>query len=164
MHAAAEIQAATLEKFIKGWSEWTPDGFLASWSDDCIQITLPFSSGMKIRTRKDTEYLFPKLMAILTNFQLTVHNVIHDPAHDKAVIYALAKADTPIGPYNNEHACFVWFDESGEKVNRIEEMFDGVFMNEFLPKLDNYIGEKEKAEGKENDVNVEHGTNFAVRA
>ena len=49
-------------------------------------------------------------------------------------------------------------------MNRIEEMFDGVFMNEFLPKLDNYIGEKEKAEGKENDVNVEHGTNFAVRA
>ena len=73
MHAAAEIQAATLEKFIKGWSEWTPDGFLASWSDDCIQITLPFSSGMKIRTRKDTEYLFPKLMAILTNFQVSEH-------------------------------------------------------------------------------------------
>ena len=96
--------------------------------------------------------------------QLTIHNVIHDPAHGKAVIYALAKADTPIGPYQNEHACFVWFDESGEKVNKIEEMFDGVFMNEFLPKLDKYIGEKEKVEGGEKTVDMEHSTVFAARA
>ena len=73
MPAAAEIQAATLEQFIKGWSGWTPDGFLASWSDDCTQITLPFSSGMKHRTRKDTQVLFPKLMSILTHFQVSEH-------------------------------------------------------------------------------------------
>ena len=40
-------------------------------------------------------------------------------------------------------------------------MFDGVFMENFLPKLDKYISEKKKAEGKENNVNVEDGTRFA---
>ena len=73
MPAAAEIQAATLQNFIKGWSDWTVDGFLASWSDDCIQITLPLGSEAKIRTRKDVEVLFPKLMSILTNFQVSGH-------------------------------------------------------------------------------------------
>ena len=71
MPTAAEIQAAALERFIEGWSGWTPDGFLASWSDGCTQTTLPFSSGMKIRTRKDVEVLFPKLMSMLTNFQVS---------------------------------------------------------------------------------------------
>ena len=73
MPAAAETQAATLEQFIKAWSGWTPDGVLACWSDDCRQITLPFSSGMKPRTRKDTQILFPKLMSILTNFRVSGH-------------------------------------------------------------------------------------------
>ncbi|EEQ33884.1 hypothetical protein McanCB56680_006474 [Microsporum canis] len=139
MPASAEIQTATLNRFIEGWKGWTPDGFLASWSHDCTQVTLPFSSGVPPHTRASVTKLFPQLMSILTNFQLIVHNVIHDPAQSKAVIYAITTADSPFGPYKNEQACFVWFDESGEYVTRIEEMFDGVFMQNFLPKLEAYI-------------------------
>ncbi|KAB8227141.1 uncharacterized protein BDW43DRAFT_304834 [Aspergillus alliaceus] len=145
MPAPAEKQTATLNKFIEGWKGWTPDGFLASWSEDCAQVTLPFSSGVAPRTRAITEELFLKLMSILTNCELTVHNVIHDPAQSKAVMYAITTADSPFGPYKNEHACFVWFDESGEYVNRIEEMLDGVFMKHFLLKLEAYIMGKEEA-------------------
>lgn len=70
MPAPAEKQTATLNKFIEGWKGWTPDGFLASWSEDCAQVTLPFSSGVAPRTRAITEELFPKLMSILTNFEV----------------------------------------------------------------------------------------------
>lgn len=73
MPAPAEVQAATLEKFIKGWSGWTADGFLASWSNDCTQTTLPFSSAVPVRTRAHTEKLFPVLMSVLTNFQVSGH-------------------------------------------------------------------------------------------
>jgi hypothetical protein len=55
------------------------------------------------------------------------------------VIYAIAKADTPFGPYQNEHALFMWFDDAREKVVKIEEMFDTVVMKETLPKLDQYL-------------------------
>lgn len=80
---------------------------------------------------------------------MTIHNVIHDAAQGKAAIYAMTKADSPLGPYNNEHALFLWFDESGEKVNKIEEMFDGVFMKDFLPKLQHYMAQQaqEPAQG-----------------
>jgi hypothetical protein len=63
-------------------------------------------------------------------------------------VYAVTKADTPFGPYKNEHALFLWFDESGEKVNKIEEMFDGLVMKEFLPKIMAHVAQlkAEKAE------------------
>jgi len=54
----------------------------------------------------------------------------------------MTKADSPFGPYQNEHSLFVWFDESGEKVQKIEEMFDNVVMNEFLPKIQAYVAEQ----------------------
>jgi hypothetical protein len=84
--------------------------------------------------------------------QLTVHNVVHDVAGGKAVIYALSKADSPWGPYRNEHALFLWFDESGEKVRKIEELFDTVVMNEFLPKIQQYAAQQKVAANASNGV------------
>lgn len=143
MPASAEIQAATLDEFIKGWEGWTPRGFLDTWSNSCTQKALPFSENVPIRTKDHMAHLFPILMSLLTDFQLTVHNVVHDVANGKAVIYALSKANTPVGPYQNEHALFLWFNEDGNKVEKIEEMFDGVFMKEFMPKLEKHIAEHE---------------------
>lgn len=64
-------------------------------------------------------------------------------ANGKAAIYGLTKANTPVGPYQNEHALFIWFTEDGKKVEKIEEMFDGVFMKEFMPKMEKHIAEHE---------------------
>ncbi|KAG6358774.1 hypothetical protein INS49_012293 [Diaporthe citri] len=143
MPAPAEVQAATLDEFIKGWEGWTPRGFLDTWSNSCTQKTLPFSANVPTRTKDHTEHLFPILMSLLTDFQLTVHNVVHDVANGKAAIYAFTKANTPVGPYQNEHALFLWFNEDGKKVEKIEEMFDGVFMKDFMPKLEKHIAEHE---------------------
>jgi hypothetical protein len=70
MPAPAEIQAETLNKFIEKWRGWTADGFLSTWTDDCTQKTLPFSSNVPLRTRADTETLFPVLMGLMSNFQV----------------------------------------------------------------------------------------------
>lgn len=71
MPASAKIQAETLDQFVAGWKSWNPDNFLATWSKDCTQHTLPFSSGIAPRTRADTERIFPILMSTLTNFQVS---------------------------------------------------------------------------------------------
>jgi hypothetical protein len=70
MPAPAEVQAATLAKFIQGWEEWTPESFLAMWSDDCTQQNLPFSSQSPVKNRAHVEQLFPILMSLLTNFKV----------------------------------------------------------------------------------------------
>ncbi|KAL2137547.1 hypothetical protein VTI28DRAFT_9124 [Corynascus sepedonium] len=149
----AAAQAATLDKFIKGWSSWTPEGFLATWADGCTQQNLPFSSKVPIKTRPDVEHLFPHLMSILTNFEFKVHNVVHDVAAGKACIYALTKADAPWGPYSNEHALFLWFDESGEKVTKIEELFDNVVMNDVLPRIHQELARRNAAANGTNEAN-----------
>lgn len=69
-----------------------------------------------------------------------MHNVVHDSANSKAAIYALVKADTDFGPYENEQAVFIAFDESGEKVSKIEEMNDTAFRQAWDPKYYEHIG------------------------
>lgn len=71
-----------------------------------------------------------------------MHNIVHDDAHSKAAIYTMTKANTPFGEFNNEHAVFLWFDESGKYVEKIEEMFDAVAMKEFLPKISQYVAQQ----------------------
>jgi hypothetical protein len=51
-------------------------------------------------------------------------------------------------PYHNESAVFLWFDESGQKVEKIEEMFDSAFMEDFLPKFQGYWAEKMKEQAQ----------------
>ncbi|KAI0121123.1 hypothetical protein BJ170DRAFT_600130 [Xylariales sp. AK1849] len=148
MSGPAEVQAATIDHFLKGWDTWKPEAFLSSWSDDCTQKTLPYSHNVATRDRANTDHLFPILMSIMDNFQLTVHNIVHDAAQSKAAIYASTTADTPFGPYQNEHAIFLWFNESGEKVQKIEEMFDQIVMREFLPKLEQYAAFVSKKEAR----------------
>jgi hypothetical protein len=75
MPAAAQVQAATLEKLISGWHKWTPEEFVASWSDDCTQTTLPISIGVPTRTRAELEKFFSHLMSNLTNFHVREHQV-----------------------------------------------------------------------------------------
>lgn len=69
------------------------------------------------------------------------------------MIYALSKADSPWGPYSNEHALFLWFDESGEKVTKIEELFDTTVMNTFLPKIKERAGQMKAAAAMANGAN-----------
>ena len=68
MPAATEVQAATLERFIKKWGEWTPD-FLSTWSEDAQFSTLPFSYGKPARSRKQVESRYLLLISTLKNYQ-----------------------------------------------------------------------------------------------
>lgn len=70
MPAAAEVQAATLQRFIDGWKGWAPEAFLEVWSDDCTQKTLPFSLDAPIRSRDYYVEVFPTVMSFITNFQV----------------------------------------------------------------------------------------------
>ncbi|KAG6021189.1 hypothetical protein E4U41_002606 [Claviceps citrina] len=139
MSTAAEIQALTLQRFIAGWQTWTMDSFFDALSDDFTQMPLPYGAMHPARTREELVPVLSTLMSVLTNFKLTVHNTIHDPPARKAALYAVAEADTPFGPYHNEQAVFVWFTPAGDKVERIEELFDTVFMREFFPKFKDYL-------------------------
>jgi hypothetical protein len=72
MASKADVQASTVQRFIDGWRKYTPEAFLATWSSSCTQQTLPFASGVPIRTRQHVEHLFPILMTVMTEFEVSI--------------------------------------------------------------------------------------------
>ncbi|KAL9078952.1 MAG: hypothetical protein Q9157_002136 [Trypethelium eluteriae] len=143
MPSAAENQGATLEQFIAGWKKFTPDDWTATWSEDCIQKMLPFTLGVPARSRTEVQVVLPKLMEILTNYELEICEIVHDVSRSKAVIYATSKANTPFGDFKwtNEYAVFLSFTVDGKQINKVEEMVDTAFYREFFPKFQSYLSE-----------------------
>ncbi|KAH8698791.1 hypothetical protein BGW36DRAFT_294631 [Talaromyces proteolyticus] len=147
MAAPAEIQLATLNRFIDGWRNWKATDMLAPMSSDVTQKSLPFSLGHPARTREQIEATLPLLQRVVTDYELTIHEIVHDAPKSKAVVYALSKGKTPFGDWTNEYAVFVTFDESGREIAKVEEMIDTAFMKDFYPKFQKYLQEQLASSG-----------------
>ncbi|KAI3318564.1 hypothetical protein HD806DRAFT_540176 [Xylariaceae sp. AK1471] len=144
MPAPANIQAATLDKFISGWKKWSPEAWMATWSQDCKQQLLPFSLGVPYRSKAETQVFLPKLMGVLTNYKMDVHEIVHDVARSKAAIYIISTADTPWEDFKwtNEYAVFVTFTEDGTEINSFKEMVDTAFFQQFFPRFQKFLAEQ----------------------
>ena len=55
-----------------------------------------------------------------------------------AVVHAKGDGETPVGPYANEYALFMYFTEDGTKIKRIEEFLDSAFSTSLFAKLGEY--------------------------
>lgn len=75
---------------------------------------------------------------------MTAHKIVNDPEQHMAVVHATGAAETIVGPYRNEYAFFMTFNEDGSKVVRVEEFVDSAFSNGFFAKVQEYV----KAQGK----------------
>lgn len=73
MPAPAHVQAATLNKFLEAWKKWDASEWLATFSSDFEQVSLPFSMGMPARSRAEVDLILPKLMESVTNYQVSCH-------------------------------------------------------------------------------------------
>ncbi|KAK5075030.1 hypothetical protein LTS08_001887 [Lithohypha guttulata] len=141
MSGSNQTQRNTLETFIQGWRGWTPEGMMATFSDDCTQSALPFTMHQPQRNMQDIKAALPKLIRVVDNYELKIHNIVHDTTNGKAAIYAISKGDTPFGDWNMEYAVFVEFNEDGDKIVKLEEMLDSGFMREFAPKFGSFLME-----------------------
>jgi ketosteroid isomerase-like protein len=74
---------------------------------------------------------------ILTScdWQFVADNIVYDTGARKVAFHATSEAKSPIGLYSNEYAWFLQFNESGEKITKIEEFVDSAYITEFLAKL-----------------------------
>ncbi|KAF4213578.1 hypothetical protein CNMCM8980_001909 [Aspergillus fumigatiaffinis] len=160
MPAPADIQAATLNKFLAAWREGSAPDTMALWSDDFKQRLLPLSLGeSSFRSRDQAALFYPGLVESLRNWEvrfcsfsqigvsysLLVSEYFIDllaPEHwGTAAVYATSQADTPFPgeKWTNEYAIFLSFSEDGTKVSRLEEMMDSAFYQSFVPKFQRYL-------------------------
>ncbi|KAF2111968.1 hypothetical protein BDV96DRAFT_580934 [Lophiotrema nucula] len=83
----------------------------------------------------------PKMMEILTNYEVDFYHIVHDADRSKAAIYATSKADTPFEDFKwtNEYAVFLTFSSDGTEITRMEEMVDTAFFQQFFPRFQKYL-------------------------
>jgi hypothetical protein len=71
MPAPADIQAATLNKFLAAWREGSAPDTMALWSDDFKQRLLPLSLGeSSFRSRDQAALFYPGLVESLRNWEV----------------------------------------------------------------------------------------------
>ena len=70
MPAPAQVQAATLERFVDAWKRWNADDMIAVFADDFTQVTLPFGLNVPEKTRGAVEQVFPKLVSLVNDYKV----------------------------------------------------------------------------------------------
>lgn len=70
MPAPEKTQAATLEKFIDAWKRWDAQEWLALFSDEFTQVTLPLGLGIPSRPRAQVAQVLPALMATVKSYEV----------------------------------------------------------------------------------------------
>ena len=71
MPASAQVQAATLDKYLRGWEKFIPEEMVSMWSDDCEQRMLPTTLGVPARSRAEIQSILPEIANILRNHTVT---------------------------------------------------------------------------------------------
>ena len=77
MPAPADVQRATLDRFIAGWSNWSAAEMVEPWTEDCTQVTLPFSLNHPPRTRAQVEVTLPLLQKVVTGYEVSKNTTVH---------------------------------------------------------------------------------------
>jgi ketosteroid isomerase-like protein len=70
MPSPAEVQSATLQRFLDAWKRWDAQAWLAEFSDDFTQLTLPLNLGIPSRPRAQVEQVLPALMATIKSYEV----------------------------------------------------------------------------------------------
>lgn len=70
----------------------------------------------------------------------------YDVENRRATFYAKGDGETPIGHFSNEFAFFLWFNEAGDKLIRVDEFVDSGNTAKFFDKFREVVAEGDKSE------------------
>lgn len=86
---------------------------------------------------------FGGMMPLFKNFTPTVHQLVEDEKANTIAIWCSSTADTIIGPYGNEYMLLLFFNEAGDKVEKVIEFVDTEYSKSFFGRLRAHLEQKE---------------------
>ncbi|KAH8684261.1 hypothetical protein BGZ60DRAFT_397154 [Tricladium varicosporioides] len=138
----SERRKTTLQA-IKSYDDWKIEEILAWRSEKCTHEILPKSLNQPTMSNTLYKAYFSGIMPFFRDFKLQINDIIEDEKENKIVIWAQSTAVTDLGPYANEYMLVLYFNESGEKVDRFLEFVDSASSRESMVALMKYIAEKQ---------------------
>ncbi|KAM7190921.1 hypothetical protein V8F33_009154 [Rhypophila sp. PSN 637] len=128
---------------IDGYNEWNIEKIMEPRAPECTHQLLPASLKYPELGYQKYKSFFSSMMPYFRNLKATVQDVFDDGTENKVVLTCLARADTAIGPYNNEYFFMIYLDKDCNKVIKILEYVDSAYPLEFFPKFRAYMSESE---------------------
>ncbi|KAJ5306863.1 hypothetical protein N7508_005878 [Penicillium antarcticum] len=135
MPSVAENQIRTAKDLFEGYNEYTADAVLRSRADNCVHYILPTSLNRPSKTNEEYREFFGPLQKVMHRFETTIHRIVNDPENHCAAVHASGIGESPVAEYKNEYAFFLEFNETGDKITKIEEFVDAAFSKNFLAKV-----------------------------
>lgn len=86
---------------------------------------------------------FGSMMPLFHTFDVTIHELVEDDKANKTTIWCSSKADTVLGPYGNEYMMLLYFNDSGDKVEKVIEFVDSDYSKVFFGRLMKHAAEQQ---------------------
>ncbi|KAK4906881.1 hypothetical protein LTR49_024031 [Elasticomyces elasticus] len=132
----------TTQQTIDGFRKWDIDAIMAPRADNCTYQALPKSLGLPPLNNKEyREWYTAEIIPLMQNFDVEVHTTLHDAEARKSMIHGFSTATSPVGPYRMELCLMMSFNEAGDKVVKMEEMFDSAYHGDLMSKLQEMAGQ-----------------------
>ncbi|KAF9210752.1 hypothetical protein BGZ59_009022, partial [Podila verticillata] len=104
----------------------------------CIHRTLPSSDNHPIRNNAEFGTMLETVIPIFRGFHLYIADdkaTVVDTEARKVMLHLKSRAETDVGPYENEYIFTLTMSENGEKVDEIMEFLDSRYTAQFLSRL-----------------------------
>lgn len=72
----------------------------------------------------------------------TIHEIVEDERGNKVTIWCSSESDTVLGKYANEYMILLYFNDAGDKVERVVEFVDSAYSKAFFVRLEKFVADK----------------------
>lgn len=86
-------------------------------------------------------------MPFFQNFEPTIHEMVEDEKGNKVTIWCSSVSDTVLGKYENEYMILLYFNQAGDKVERVVEFVDSAYSKAFFGRLEKFVAERSSEQG-----------------
>jgi len=116
------VQRRTATAFIQAFNEGDIPGIMSLRASDCVQQILPEPLGHPPHDNKTFRTRMESSRIAFAKYEICINSMIEDAANRRIWMHLSARGDLKAGTeYRNEYVWMLRFDESGEKIQRVDE-------------------------------------------
>lgn len=143
--------AKLADDFIEGFNTNIPKETVAHRSPNCKHRFIPVSPDNPTRANEEYETFITPALKFMQNYRFRFSEglfPIIDEETRTIVLFLVASAETPIGPYQNEYVFTLRASADGTEINEIVEFVDTKQTSEFMARIQEYVAVKKAQASK----------------